>query len=94
MRVTVRIDDAWGDMDAQDAFVNALTHGMMEERGGRKEWASRIELVKGRSAAREAVSSTKVRDAARRLDRETLGTLVTEDIKRYILDSRLYVDEP
>lgn len=93
VRVTTRTDDAWGDMDAQDAFVKVLADGIMEEKGGRKEWASRIELVKGRSAAREPVSSTKVRDAARRLDPDSLGTLVTEGIRRYILDSRLYVDE-
>lgn len=94
VRVTMRTDDAWGDMDAQDAFGKALADGMLEEKGGRKEWASRIELVKGIPATKEPVSSTKVRDAARRLDRETLGTLVTEAIKSYILDTRLYADEP
>lgn len=93
VRVTMRTDDAWGDMDAQDAFVKVLADGVMEEKGGRKEWVSRIELVQGRSAGREPVSSTKVRNDARRLDREPLGTLVTEGIRRYILDSRLYVDE-
>lgn len=93
VRVTMRTGDAWGDMDAQDAYVNALADGTIEEMGGRKEWASRIELVKSRSDAGATVSSTKVRDAARRQDPETLCTLVTEGIKTYVLDGQLYADE-
>lgn len=93
VRVTMRTGDAWGGMDSQNAFVKALADGMIEERGGRKEWTSRIELVKGSSADGEPVSSSKVRDAARRLDHQTLGTLVTEATKHYILDDQLYVDE-
>lgn len=93
VRVTMRTGDAWGGMDAQDAYVKALADGMIEEKGGRKEWASRIELVKGRSEAEVMVSSTKVRDAARRHDHETLCMLVTEGIKCYILNNQLYADK-
>lgn len=90
VRVTMRPGDAWGDVDAQDSYVKALSHGMIEEKGGRKKWATRIELVKGRAEAGLTVSSTKARDAARQHDPETLGTLVTEGVKCYILDGQLY----
>lgn len=93
VRVTKRPGDAWGGMDGQDAYVEALANRTIEERGGRKEWASRIELVEGEPEAEGMVSSTKVRDAARRHDHENLSTLVTKGIQSYILDGHLYVDE-
>lgn len=90
--VTKRTGGEWGRTDEQDAYVKALADGMKEEEGGRKEWASRIELIEGRPET-ETVSSTKVRDAAGRHDHETLCNLVTDGVKRYILDNHLYVDE-
>jgi nicotinic acid mononucleotide adenylyltransferase len=50
-------------------------------------------LVEGTPEREGTVSSTKVREAARQHDHDTVAKLVTEGVKRHILDNRLYVDE-
>jgi nicotinamide-nucleotide adenylyltransferase len=93
VRVTKRIGDLWGGTDRQEAYVRALADGMREEEGGRREWAGRIELVEGTPEREGTVSSTKVREAVRQHDHDTFNKLVTEGVKRHILDNHLYVDE-
>lgn len=93
VRVTMRTGDAWGGLDGQNAYVKALADRTIEERGGRKEWAKRIELVEGNPEAEQIVSSTKARDAAGKHSHDTLSKLVTKEMKRYILDEKLYSND-
>ena len=92
VRVTRRTGDAWGESEEQDDYMTKLRSGEMEDQGGRKEWAERIELVEGRKEGEEIISSTKVREASRNGDEVALMKLVTKGVGRWILDSDLYVD--
>ena len=92
VRVTRRTGDAWGGCDEQDEYMTKLRRGKMEDQGGKKEWAGRIDLVEGRKEGEEIISSTKVREASQKRDEVALMKLVTEEVGRWILDSNLYVD--
>ena len=92
VRVTRRTGDAWGESEEQDEYMTKLRSGEMEDQGGRKEWAERIELVEGRKEGEEIISSTKVREASRNGDEVALMKLVTKGVGRWILDSDLYID--
>lgn len=39
------------------------------------------------------MSSTKVREAAKRRDEEALGALLTERVKNWVLERRLYTQD-
>ena len=93
VRATRRTDDAWGGRDEQNKFMTNLQKGNMEDKGGKKEWAKRIDLVEGRKEGEEIVSSTKVREASKRRDQVALMKLVTDGVGRWIFDEKLYVDE-
>ena len=90
VRVTRRTGDAWGESEEQDEYVKKLQRGEMEDKGGKREWAERIELVEGRKEGEEIVSSTKVREASKDRDEVALMKLVPEGIGRWILDANLY----
>lgn len=92
VRVTRRTDDAWGGREEQDQYVREIAEGQKERDGPRKEWAQRIDLVEGREVGQEAVSSTKVREAAKAGDEEALKRLVTDGVARWILDEKLYLE--
>ena len=93
IRATRRIGDKWGGREEQDAYLQALANGDRESEGAKKEWASKIDLVDGRLEGEEVISSTKVRDAAKNRDGDALGTLVTDGVKDWILEQRLYLDD-
>ena len=92
VRVTKRTNDAWGGREEQDQYVRKIAEGKMGANGPRKEWAQRIDLVEGRKAGEEIVSSTKVREAAKAGDEEALKMLVTDGVARWILDEKLYLE--
>lgn len=90
VRVTRRTGDAWGGREEQDEYMTRLQRGKMEDKGGKREWAERIDLVEGRKEGEEIVSSTKVRGASKTRDEVALFRLVTEGVGRWILDENLY----
>lgn len=92
VRVTRRTGDAWGGREEQDEYMAKLKRGDMEDKGGKKQWAERIELVEGRKEGEEIVSSTKVREASEKRNEVALMKLVTQGVGRWILDEKLYVD--
>lgn len=92
VRVTRRTGDTWGGSKEQDEYMRKLQRGEMEEKGGKREWAERIEMVEGRKEGEEIISSTKVREASKRRDEVALTTLVTEGVGKWILDANLYAD--
>lgn len=53
----------------------------------------RVVLVEGRKEGEEVVSSTKVREAVRKGDKDALGRLVPEGVGEWILGEGLYLDE-
>ncbi|KAI1275703.1 hypothetical protein F5Y07DRAFT_163101 [Xylaria sp. FL0933] len=93
LRVTMRTDDDWGDAAQQIAYLDELRAGKLEEVGGRAEWVDRIEMVQGRKDDEAIISSTKVRDAARRKDWEALTGLVGRDVAAWIRENGLYNDD-
>ena len=93
IRVTKRIGDKWGDQREQDAYWQALADGDREEEGAKRQWAARIDLVDNRSESEEVISSTKVRNAAKDRDGQALSRLVTDGVKDWVLDQKLYLDE-
>ncbi|EEP77056.1 conserved hypothetical protein [Uncinocarpus reesii 1704] len=90
LRVTLRPDDEWGGRDEQRKFLVDLAGGTMEEIGGRREWAERIEIVEGRKEGDEVVSSTKARQEAGKGNVEALRCLVTERVKDWVVGEGLY----
>ncbi|KAG6357358.1 hypothetical protein INS49_013235 [Diaporthe citri] len=68
LRVTMRTDDDWGGREDQLGYLERIMHGNeLEEVGGRREWARRVELVEGMSGDAEGgvVSSTLAREAVK-----------------------------
>lgn len=79
LRVTMRTDADWGGREDQLGYVERIMHGKeLEEVGGRREWARRVELVEGMSGEVEggAVSSTLAREAVKAGDWGRLRELV------------------
>ncbi|KAK4696766.1 nicotinamide-nucleotide adenylyltransferase, partial [Lecanoromycetidae sp. Uapishka_2] len=93
VRVTRRTGDSWGGRVEQDEYMRGFERGEKEADGGKREWTQRIELVEGRQEGDAVVSSTKVREAAKRKDEEALKNLVTDGVARWIMDEKLYLDE-
>ncbi|KAF6819224.1 cytidylyltransferase family protein [Colletotrichum musicola] len=90
VRVTMRIDDAWGDEEEQEKYLEGLREGGLEAVGGRAEWAERVEMVRGRGQGEEVVSSTRVREAAARGDGEGLKGLLSARVRDWVLEEGLY----
>ena len=93
VRVTRRPGDAWGENEQQDEYMRRLSRGGMEDKGGKREWAERIDLVEGRKESETVISSTKVREASKKRDEAALKELVTEGVGKWILDANLYSDQ-
>jgi nicotinamide-nucleotide adenylyltransferase len=89
LRVTMRPDDEWGSREEQEGFLVRLAQGEKEHEGARGEWASRIQLVKGRQEAEEAVSSTKARLATH----AGLERLVPSGVRDYIISQGIYTEK-
>ena len=90
VRVTYRTGSEWGGREEQEKYLRDLREGKREGEGGRREWADRFEMVEGREAGEEVVSSTKVRDAVREGDMEALSKLVTDGVGEWIVQEGLY----
>lgn len=91
LRIHLRLGE-WGERAKQDEWIKRLgageggKKGFLEEKGGRKEWTQRMEIVQPREG--EIVSSSRVREEAKK--NGELGGLVTESIFEYIEDEKLY----
>lgn len=91
LRVTYRATDKWGGKEEQDAYLQKLEEGGRESEGGKREWATRIEMVDGVAAG--GISSTKVREAVGKVDEGELKRLCTEEVAGYVLQEKLYLAE-
>ena len=92
IRVTKRTGDKWGIGREQEAYLHALAKGDREKEGAKRQWATRIDLVDNRLENEEIISSTKVRNAAKDRDSHALSRLVTDGVKDWVLDQKLYLD--
>jgi nicotinamide-nucleotide adenylyltransferase len=94
LRVAYRAGDQWGGKAAQDEYLRELELGEREKDGGKREWVTegRIVMCDGREEGEEAVSSTRVREAVKRGDRELLDRLVTSGVAEWILEEGLYLE--
>lgn len=93
MRVTYRTDADWGTLEEQDTYLKDLANGKREGEGGKREWAENIVLVEGKKAGEEVISSTKVREAVKKGDMSALGDLVTDRVRDWVLQEKLYLED-
>lgn len=91
LRATLRPDDAYGSEAEQRAFVQKLADGGMEEEGGKREWAERVELVE--ATAQAGVSSTAIRKAAKAGDWDVVRELCTEGVAGWVREEGLYDED-
>jgi nicotinamide-nucleotide adenylyltransferase len=93
LRVTMRTDDEWGGADEQNAYLEGLTQAEgLESVGGSKDWGRRIEMVEGRKAGGDIVSSTYARAAAKAGDLDRLDLMVTPGVRWWIEREHLYAE--
>ncbi|KAK2730114.1 cytidylyltransferase family protein [Colletotrichum kahawae] len=88
LRISLRVGDEWGGEGEQVAYLERLREGGLEEVGGRREWAGRVELVEGMEG--EVVSSSRVREMAGRGDEEGLRGLLGDRVRGWVLEEGLY----
>lgn len=92
MRVTYRTGAGWGEREAQARVLRDLGEGRREAEGGRREWVGRFEMVEGMGRGEEGVSSTRVREAVRRGDREALRRLLSVRVGEWVAREGLYLE--
>jgi nicotinamide-nucleotide adenylyltransferase len=94
LRVTMRTDGEWGGRAQQEAYLRDLREGqILEQVGGQKAWAERVDLVEGLLSEEDGVggiSSSTVRDAVRRGDWERVRTMTGEEVMGWIRREDLY----
>ncbi|KAF4820710.1 putative nicotinamide mononucleotide adenylyltransferase [Colletotrichum siamense] len=88
LRISLRVGDEWGGEGEQRAYLEGLREGGLEEVGGKREWAERVELVTGTEG--EVVSSSRVREMAGKGDGEGLRGLLGERVRGWVLEEGLY----
>jgi len=94
LRVTGRADGSPGGKEEQEAYMDRLARGTaLEEVGGRREWASKVEFVEGRETAEAVVSSTLARAAAKQKDWEGVRRLVSNKVAAWIKQEELFADD-
>ena len=93
--VRLRAGDKWGSVEEQERWIKDLQgrHGELERRGGNSEWAEKIEVEAIQGEGEESISSTKVRDAVKREDREALRGMVGNEVVEYVFNERLYQEQ-
>jgi nicotinamide-nucleotide adenylyltransferase len=91
LRVTMRPGSEWGDAEAQKRFLLNMAQGGMENEGGKREWAQRIQLVEGRRPDQRPVSSTLAREAIRSNPQDLLG-LVPDNVREFVLSQQPYLE--
>ncbi|KAE8349530.1 hypothetical protein BDV28DRAFT_59107 [Aspergillus coremiiformis] len=89
LRVTMRPGSEWGETEAQKQYLLNMAQGGMENEGGKREWARRIELVEGSRPDERPVSSTLAREAIRSNPQDLLG-LVPDSVREFVLSQQLY----
>lgn len=92
LRVTIRPSGSWGSREKQLSFLTNLAKGATEDKGAKREWASRIELVESNAVDSEPISSTTARNAAKD-SLELLSKLVTPRVLEYIMSKHLYATD-
>ncbi|KAG9677280.1 Nucleotidylyl transferase, partial [Aureobasidium melanogenum] len=88
LRVTLRPSDEYGTVESQQEFVNSLARGDMESDGGKREWASQIEVVHAEEGV--GVSSTRVRKAAKQQDWNEVQQLCTRGVGKAVMEDTIY----
>lgn len=82
LRVTMRTDADWGGREEQMAYVEDILHGdELEKVGGRREWATRVDMVDAMEAQDGlVVSSTEAREAIESKSWDKVRKLVPESV--------------
>ncbi len=93
LRVTMRTDDEWGGAEEQRAYLDGLMRAEgLRKLGGSKDWGNRIEMVEGRGAGADIISSTYARTAAKARAWDQLDSMVTPEVRWWIEWENLYAE--
>lgn len=88
LRVFLRPDDASEDEAVQRAWLKQIEDGELEAKGGKKEWASQIELVSPSNTL--GVSSTRIRGAASTGQWNIVESLCSDGVAAWLKERSLY----
>lgn len=88
LRVTLRPSDEFGTVESQQEFIDRLARGEMEHEGGKREWASQVEVVHAGEGV--GVSSTRVRKAAKNQNWDEVRQLCTEGVGKAVQEGTIY----
>lgn len=77
-------------MEQQRAWLERLGNGELEAEGGRREWAEQVEVVEAN--AQNGVSSTRIREAARKGEWVVVGELCTPGVAAWVEEEALYAE--
>ncbi|KAJ9646136.1 uncharacterized protein PV06_01966 [Exophiala oligosperma] len=77
-------------IDGQLAYLKGIANGDMEDDGLKREWASRVDLVVDETGETEGVSSTRIRNAARKGNWSDVDELVGNGVGHWIRENKLY----
>ncbi|KAK3303952.1 uncharacterized protein B0T15DRAFT_224794 [Chaetomium strumarium] len=93
LRVIMRTGDEWGNEEQQRAYLEGLLKAEGLGTGlVSKGLGSRIEMVDGRKAGEDVISSTLARAAAKARDGDRLGLMVTAGVRWWIEQEDLYTE--
>jgi nicotinamide-nucleotide adenylyltransferase len=80
--------------EAQRAYIQGLAGGSLEDQGLKREWVKQIGILEGEDVAKAAgISSTIIREAAKKNDWSNVEKMCTPGVSAWIQDQRLYEDD-
>jgi nicotinamide-nucleotide adenylyltransferase len=80
-------------VQGQKKYLEDIKQGSLERQGLKKDWAQQIDLVIDDSGEADGVSSTRVRNAVKNGNWETVRSLVGEKVAEYIEQMQLYQED-
>ncbi|KIV88764.1 hypothetical protein PV10_08409 [Exophiala mesophila] len=84
------VQDEFGTIDSQRAYLDGLARGDLEEQGLKREWAGQVDLVVDESGDAQGVSSTKARACVKEGRTDDLSHYVGDGVRTWIVERGLY----
>lgn len=84
----MRKDDKWGDYDAQTAHIAKISSGQVKDVPA--DWGKNIEVLTLEGDEGLGVSSTRIREALKTGDKDTVSKYLTPEVEKVIRENNLY----
>lgn len=88
LQVTLRPSDEFGSVQEQKDFIEGLARGALERDGGKRSWGEQIVTIEAEEGV--GVSSTRVREAARKHRWTRVDELCTQSVAEAIRTEGIY----